>query len=583
MEEIIDIIKLDHQGRGIGYINNIITFIPNALIGEQIKIKLTKQSKKYQEGEIISIMKASKQRITSSCEFYPQCGGCQFQHLSYENELIYKENKIKEITKKYADINESIINQIIPNVDLNYRNKVTLHVDKQIGYYQEKTQEVVAINKCLIADNKINQILNELKKTTLSDIDKVTIRVSEKDSLLVIYSNNNFVVSDELNLLVNNIVLFDGEKKIIKGKDYFITEIGKYKYQVSSESFFQVNTKGAKLLYDLIYNYVKGSKKVLDLYCGVGSIGIYISDGVEEVVGVEINNSAIEDALINKELNNIKNIEFINQDVSQYSEYAFDTIIVDPPRKGLDKITVDYLLLSQAEKIIYVACDPITLSRDLKLLGENYIIKEITPIDLFSRTYHVECVCLLERKYDMNKMINFKRIVSENLEIACKIQNEIFPEEDARENFIEQINNNPYRKEMDYYIVYLNDQPIGVTGIYSYNEYPDDAWLGWFGILKEYRNKGYATIVLNKTINLAKEKGYLSFRIYSDEFAKDAHSIYEKNGFLRELYDRDDDKDEYFPADIFIFSKNLANKTNEYWNNKFLGLKEQGEKENKYK
>lgn len=180
-------------------------------------------------------------------------------------------------------------------------------------------------------------------------------------------------------------------------------------------------------------------------------------------------------------------------------------------------------------------------------------------------------------------MIRFEKITNDNLELACKMQNEIFPEEDARENFIEQINEDPYRKEMDYKIVYIDNEPIGITGIYSYNEYPDDAWLGWFGILNKYRNKGYGKETLEKTMELAKEKGYKNFRIYTDEYAKEAHSLYEKLGFIKELYDRDDDKDEYFIADIYVYSKSLTDKKIELWNNKFLGLKEQGEKENMYK
>ena len=180
-------------------------------------------------------------------------------------------------------------------------------------------------------------------------------------------------------------------------------------------------------------------------------------------------------------------------------------------------------------------------------------------------------------------MIRFEKITNDNLELACKMQNEIFPEEDARENFIEQINEDPYRKEMDYKIVYIDNEPIGVTGIYSYNEYPDDAWLGWFGILNKYRNKGYGKETLEKTMELAKEKGYKNFRIYTDEYAKEAHSLYEKLGFIKELYDRDDDKDEYFIADIYVYSKSLTDKKIELWNNRFLGLKEQGEKENMYK
>lgn len=398
MKNITEIKKLDHQGRGIGYIDNIITFIPNALVGEQVEVKLTKQSKKYNEGEIISIVKKSNKRIIPECRFYPQCGGCQLQHLSYEDELIYKENKIKEIMKKYASLDEKLIKKIIPNPDLNYRNKVVFHIDNEIGYYQEKTNQLIPIDQCLIADNKINHILNELKKMDLSMINKAMIRVGKNDSLIVFYTDKEPVISDGLSSLVNNILLFDGENHIVQGKDYLIEEIGNYKYKVSPESFFQVNTKGAERLYDLVLNYVKGSNKVLDLYCGVGSIGIYISSVVEEVVGVEINQSAIEDALINKELNKINNIEFINQDVSNYKiKDNFDTIIIDPPRKGLDQITIDYLLSSEAERIIYIACDPITLSRDLKLLSEVYNVVEVTPVDLFSRTYHVECICLLNK------------------------------------------------------------------------------------------------------------------------------------------------------------------------------------------
>jgi len=398
MKNIIEIKKLDHQGRGIGYINNIITFIPNALVEEQVEVKLTKQSKKYNEGEIISIVKKSNKRIIPECRFYPQCGGCQLKHLSYEDELIYKENKIKEIMKKYASLDEKLIKKIIPNPDLNYRNKVVFHIDNEIGYYQEKTNQLIPIDYCLIADNRINHILNELKKMDLSMINKAMIRVGKNDSLIVFYTDKEPVISDGLSSLVNNILLFDGENHIVQGKDYLIEEIGNYKYKVSPESFFQVNTKGAERLYDLVLNYVKGSNKVLDLYCGVGSIGIYISSVVEEVVGVEINQSAIEDALINKELNKINNIEFINQDVSNYKiKDNFDTIIIDPPRKGLDQITIDYLLSSEAERIIYVSCDPITLSRDLKLLSEVYNVVEITPVDLFSRTYHVECICLLNK------------------------------------------------------------------------------------------------------------------------------------------------------------------------------------------
>ena len=181
------------------------------------------------------------------------------------------------------------------------------------------------------------------------------------------------------------------------------------------------------------------------------------------------------------------------------------------------------------------------------------------------------------------KEITFKRITWDNLELACKIQNELFPEEDARENFIEQIKRDPYRKEMDYEIVYVDDEPIGITGIYVYPEYPDDAWLGWFGVLDKYRHQGYGGLVLDKTIEVAKQKGYKNFRLYTDEYATDAHKLYESRGLIKEDYDRPDDQNQYLDWKILIYSGSLTGEKVELWNNKFLGLKEQGEKENYYK
>ncbi|MBR5027443.1 GNAT family N-acetyltransferase [Candidatus Saccharibacteria bacterium] len=183
----------------------------------------------------------------------------------------------------------------------------------------------------------------------------------------------------------------------------------------------------------------------------------------------------------------------------------------------------------------------------------------------------------------MNDEIRFERITKDNLEIACKVQNEIFPEEDGRQNFVDMVEQNPYRKELDYYIVYLGEAPIGVTGIYSYHEYPDDAWMGWFGVLEKYRGRGLGGEILDRTIDLAREKGYKNFRLYTDEFAKDAHRLYESRGMVKEIYDRPDDRDEYFDAEVYIYSINLAGEKVEPWNNRFLGLKEQGEKENLYK
>ena len=177
--------------------------------------------------------------------------------------------------------------------------------------------------------------------------------------------------------------------------------------------------------------------------------------------------------------------------------------------------------------------------------------------------------------------MEFRKITKTNLAIASKIQNEIFPMEDGTENFIESIEKNPYRKEMDYYLVYVGNVPIGVTGIYSYHEYPNDAWLAWFGVLPNFRNQGYGDFIFDWTVLLAKKKGYQTLRLYSDETFRDANQLYKKKGMISEVYDNPEDKDPYEPDGLktFIFSMSLTDKKINYWNHKKLGLKEQGIKE----
>lgn len=182
----------------------------------------------------------------------------------------------------------------------------------------------------------------------------------------------------------------------------------------------------------------------------------------------------------------------------------------------------------------------------------------------------------------MEQEIKLVKITKDNLELACSIQNKIFPKENARANYLEQITKAPVRKECNYCIVYLGNIPIGVGGFYSYKIYPNDAWLGWYGILEEYRHKGYGTLTLEKSIELAKDKNYHNFRLYTDEYAKEAHKIYEKKQMLKEEYNREDDQDEYFIAKIYIYSLSLTGDKVKLWDNKYLGLKEQGEKENMF-
>lgn len=399
MEYVVDIEKYDHQGRGIGYTDGIITFIPNALINEKVKIRITKNTKKVREAEVIGIIEKSSDRLDPNCKYFNLCGGCNMMHISYEQELEYKENKVKEIINRYTDIDIEKVKKIIPNKELNYRNKATFQVKGKVGYYKEKSYDIIPIDNCLIVDNKINDILNILKQMDLSNIYQIVVRSSKNlDETMVVFKGTNIDTSI-LKDKVSTIILYNKEYKLMSGNGYIVDKIGEYSFIISPESFFQVNTNNAYNLYNKVFEYVKESDNLLDLYCGTGTIGIFLSKICKKVTGVEINKYAIEDALKNKELNKIKNINFVCSDTANYYELDnFDTVVVDPPRSGLDNKTIDYLFNLKSKKIVYVSCDPVTLARDLKLLSELYDAIEIKPVDMFSRTYHVECVVKLCRK-----------------------------------------------------------------------------------------------------------------------------------------------------------------------------------------
>ena len=388
----VEIMNLDHFGRGIAKKDKPI-FIDNALVGEIVEIEITKDKKKYSEGRVINYIKKSPLRVASDCPYYDKCGGCDLLHLSYEEQLKYKENKVKEIVKKFCGL--ECVNKIVPSVHYNYRNKVTLHVNKKVGYYQKKSYAIIAIDSCLIADNKINNLIKKLNNIDLNTISKIMIRASNKETMLVVEGGEidiNFFKE------VDTIIV---DNKILKGKGYIINNVNNLKFIISPNSFFQVNYLGMINIYNQVLNYVDNNTNVLDLYCGTGTIGIYLANKVNQVLGIEINQSAISDALLNKEINHLDNIQFKLGDVGTIldnSNFKADCIVVDPPRAGLDNMAIKNIVKINPTKIIYVSCDLVTLARDLKILSNDYNVIEITPFDMFSNTYHVECVTLLTKK-----------------------------------------------------------------------------------------------------------------------------------------------------------------------------------------
>ncbi len=402
----VEVTKLDHQGRGIAKINDKIIFIPNVLPCETIDVNIVLEKKKYYEGTVKEIINASDKRIKPICPYFEECGGCQFLNMNYQDSLDYKQNKVEEIMNKYLGIKIKINNIVACDNNLYYRNKTTFQVENDIGFFKEKTNTLIPVDKCYISDIRINDIYKEIKDNIdLTNVNQIIIRAT-KNTLesMVIFKTSNYVDNKRLiDVLKNKVDSIYINDELIYGKGKIIENLCNKNFYISPSSFFQVNTVQAEKLYNKAIEYanIKKEDTVLDLYCGTGTIGIIASDKAKKVIGIELNKEAIKDANENKKLNNINNIEFYAGDVGKIlnkNNYKPDTIIVDPPRAGLDSLALSQILNIKPKKLVYVSCDLMTLARDLKLLSNDYDILELTPVDMFPYTAHVESVCTLKYK-----------------------------------------------------------------------------------------------------------------------------------------------------------------------------------------
>ena len=378
----------DDIGNGITRIDNFVVFVPYALKDEKIGIRITKVNKRFATGKIEKIITKSDRRECVKCKSFNECGGCSFLHLSFLEE---KKQKINFINKLF----NTNIKEILTNNEYNYRNKATFHVkDGKVGYYSESTNDLVEFDNCLLLDNRINEVYSILKNINLSGISEVVVRTS-KNSVMVIFKGEKEDFNyDELinNIKIDSIYL---NNKLLYGSAYIIEELDNIKYSIYPNAFFQVNTENMKIMYDKVKEYAGKGNKLLDLYCGTGTIGIYLKENFKEVTGIEVNKEAILNANINKNLNNLSDINFICGDASIAKNNNYDVIVVDPPRSGLSNKVINFLNKSDAKTIVYVSCNPKTLKRDLDLLDKYNMVK-MECINMFNKTKHIECVCKFE-------------------------------------------------------------------------------------------------------------------------------------------------------------------------------------------
>lgn len=395
----VKIINQNNEGMGITKINDKITFIPFTLKDELVTCEVIKENKKYNEGKLINIKETSDERQVPKCKYYFSCGGCNLMHQKYSSQLNFKKNKVINNLRHISNINIEDIN-IIYDKEFNYRNHIILSVNKNnIGFYKSHSNTIVDIDECLISNENINNTLKEIRKFINKYIDNNIDRISIKayNEILINIESSNFKLIDEFKNYVKCDSLYINNK-FMRGLKEVTINLGKYKYKVSAQSFFQKNTDMTIKLYDYIKTLVNKDENILDLYCGSGGIGIYISENAKNIIGIEIIEDAVLNARENARINNINNINFKSGKVEYNLDDIkdIDTVIVDPPRVGLNKKAIDDILKINPKRIIYVSCNSTTLARDLNYLKDMYELEEIKLFDLFPNTHHVECVCALK-------------------------------------------------------------------------------------------------------------------------------------------------------------------------------------------
>ncbi|MBK9328838.1 MAG: 23S rRNA (uracil(1939)-C(5))-methyltransferase RlmD [Sphingobacteriales bacterium] len=455
--ENIEISAIAAEGKGLARVDNFVVFVEKAIPGDVVDAKIIRKKKDYALTEIYALKKPSDKRTEPFCSHFGTCGGCKWQHVLYASQLEFKEQLVKEAFRRIGKMELESSNPILGCEETTYyRNKLEFTFSDRVWLTREQIDSgelfdrnalgfhaagsfsaVLHITECYLQDEKVNSIRNAVylfatehaysfynlkfhegllrnlifRNTTTGEW-MVTVCFAEpndeKITALMDLLKTNYPFITSLNYIVNtkkNDTIYDQEVINYSGRDYILEQLGNISYKISPKSFFQTNSKQAKHLYDIVKKMGGFSKDdlVYDLYCGTGSIALYIADICRKVVGIEQIPAAIVDATFNAVLNNIDNSVFhagTCEDILKedfIDEFGMpDIVVVDPPRAGLHERVVQVLLQAAPKKIVYVSCNPATQARDVLLFSEKYNVTQCQPVDMFPHTFHIENVVLLE-------------------------------------------------------------------------------------------------------------------------------------------------------------------------------------------
>lgn len=439
----LNIKRLGINGEGIAYYNKMVVFAKGAIPGEFCELEITEVKNKILYAKLVDVITESPFREEVKCPYYGKCGGCQVMHINYDKMSEFKRDLVIESIEKYTELDVRKF-EIKPTIKMDnpfgYRYKSQLPVrsfngKSTVGLYSTDSDEVIYISSCINQNENINRINTEilklmdelnispyLEKHRRGNIKHIVVRVShingDAQVTLVVHDKTPKIfelakkimeipnvksVYETINLEHKDGEIFVGDIKLLEGSKTIKEGIGKYKFELLPNAFFQLNPYQTEKLYEVALKAAKLSFKevVLDAFCGVGTIGLYMSHFAKEIIGIENNKEAVENAINNAKLNKVSNAKFICGDVFEEIkklDKAFDVLVCDPPRTGLGSNLANVFAESNAKRIVYISCNPATLAKDLDILTRKYNVNYIQPIDMFPNTSHIESVVLLTLK-----------------------------------------------------------------------------------------------------------------------------------------------------------------------------------------
>ncbi len=442
----LTITDLNHRGEGVGKLKGYTLFIPQALPGEKVQVEVITIHKKYAQARLLSIEKNSPHRIKPPCPYLPKCGGCNLQHLDYQQQLDWKKQKVADTMKRIAGAALPVEPVRGMSNPYHYRNKAEIHFEQfkgqlKAGFYASVSHEIVDIESCLVQHPGNNHLIKALRRAALEfncktlvdhgsgklPVNKAILRSSFASgaSLLALtgpdgnQKNSPSADLKQLVALADTIRTYSGtflegivflpqgnhkkEEIILYGKPYLEEKVNDFTFRISARSFFQVNTVQAETLFESSLGLIGTPRTLIDLYCGTGTFSHYLARRAEQVIGIDSDHFAIKDARVNARLNKIGNLEFVLGRCEDNPGLLLKgsnpkSVVINPPRKGCSQLLLQAIAEVKPERIVYVSCNPATLARDLKALSQSgYKTRTINPVDMFPHTSHIECVALIEK------------------------------------------------------------------------------------------------------------------------------------------------------------------------------------------